>query len=441
MNYNTPYNLEAEESVLGAVLLKPDSLVRVLDIVTKDDFYKPAHSKIYEAMLMCYERGELIDPVILINTIKKTGDINQIGGEDTIFSILRTVPTAANIENYARIVKEKSILRKLINAATTIIEKATEAKDEVDYILDSSENSIFRISQNRERKEVSHVKDLIDKELARLEEVYKNKGSVTGIGSGFKELDKLTSGFHNSDLVIIAARPSMGKTAFALNIAMNASLFQRKKVLIFNLEMSNSQIFQRFIAAGSHVSLSKLKNGFLDEEEWGRVGLTTGRLAESGIFVADTPSITVMEIRALARRLKSTHGLDMIIIDYMQLIKGGRGSDNRQQEISDISRALKGLARELDIPIISLSQLSRAPEQRADKRPMLADLRDSGAIEQDADSVFFLYRDEYYKEDSDLKGVAELRIGKQRNGPTGKVSLKFFSDFDKFTDYLPGEIE
>ncbi len=437
--YNIPCNLEAEESLLGAILLKPDSLSKVVGQVAKGDFYKLAHSVIYDAMLDCYERGEVIDPVILVNVIKKKASLEQIGGEETIFNILRTVPTAANIENYARIVKEKSVLRKLIDGATKIIEMATEEKESVHQILDSSENTIFRISQNREKKEVSHARDLIDEELERLENVYKNKGAITGIGSGFKELDKLTSGFQDSDLVIVAARPSMGKTAFALNIAMNSSIIQNKSALIFSLEMSNAQVFQRFIAGAAQVSLSKLKNGFLGEEEWGRVGVATGRLADSKLYIADTPSITVMEIRALARRLKSSHGLDLIIIDYMQLIRGTRSSDNRQQEISEISRALKGLARELNVPILALSQLSRAPEQRSDRRPILADLRDSGAIEQDADTVIFLYRDEYYNEASDKKGLAEIKVGKQRNGPTGKVYLRFFSDFAKFGDYIPSK--
>lgn len=434
--YNIPHSLDAEESLLGAILLKPDSLSKIVGTVAKNDFYKLAHSVIYEAMLDCYEKGEIIDPVVLINIIQKKSELDKIGGEDTIFNILKTVPTAANIENYARIVKEKSVLRKLIDAATKIIEMATEEKDGVHQILDQSENSIFRVSQNREKKDISHARELIDEELERLERVYKNKGAITGIGSGFKELDKLTSGFQPSDLVIVAARPSMGKTALALNIAMNSAVIQKNNVLIFSLEMSNAQIFQRLISSSAQVSLSKLKNGFLDEEEWSRVGIATGRLADSRLYIADTPAITVMEIRAMARRLKSGQGLDLILIDYMQLIRGTRSSDSRQQEISDISRALKGLARELNVPIIALSQLSRAPEQRSDRRPILADLRDSGAIEQDADTVIFLYRDEYYNETSDKKGLAEIKVGKQRNGPTGKVFLRFFADFAKFGDYI-----
>lgn len=436
-NKHIPYDLDAEESVLGSILFKPDSLTKIVDLVKETDFYKPAHSVIYSAMLSCYEKGQVIDPVILVDNIKRENkNLNSIGGEETILNILKSVPNSANVESYAKIVKEKSTLRNLINVSTKIIEIATDAKDEVHNILDKAENLIFNISQDNERKEVIHVKDLINKELARLEDVYKNKGMVTGIASGLKSLDKVIAGFQPSDLSIIAARPSMGKTAFALNVAYNASLIQKQKVLIFSLEMSDSQIFQRLVSMGSQVSLTKLRNGFLTEEEWSRVGLVTSRLAESEIYVADTPSITVMEIRALSRRLKSSQGLDMILIDYLQLISGNRGKDNRQQEISDISRSLKGLARELGVPILLLSQLSRAPEQRSDRRPILSDLRDSGAIEQDADVVLFLYRDEYYNETSDKKGIAEIKIGKQRNGPIGKVYLRFFGEFGRFADYM-----
>tara|TARA_Y100001935_G_C17310406_1_gene515554 strand:- start:2097 stop:3416 length:1320 start_codon:yes stop_codon:yes gene_type:complete len=427
-----PYDLDAEESVLGAVLLKPDSLSRIVDIILPDDFYKKVHGVIYEAMLSCYEKGEIIDPVILVDRIKKNSS-SKVDSEEHIFNILKTVPSAANIQSYARIVKDKSLLRKLIDVSTNIAELASGSVDDVKGVLDKAENLVFNIAQKSERKELVHVKDLINNELARLEDVYKNKGSVTGISSGIKSLDKIISGFQKSDLIIVAARPSMGKTAFTLNIAYNASIVQKKKVLIFSLEMSDSQIFQRLVSLGSQVSLSKLKNGFLNEEEWSRVGLITSRLADSDLFVADTPTITVMEIRALCRRLKASHGLDLVVIDYMQLIKGYK-SESRQQEMSEISRSLKGLARELDVPIIVASQLSRAPEQRADKHPMLSDLRDSGAIEQDADIVIFLYRDDYYNESSEERGLADIKIGKQRNGPTGNARVKFFNEFGRFAD-------
>lgn len=426
-----PYNLEAEESVLGGILLRPDSLSKIMEIVSPEDFYKNSHKIIFESMLSSYENGDVIDTVLLIEKIKKQNQIAEIGGEEVIFEILNAVPTAANINSYAKIVKEKATLRRIINVGTQIAEIAYEGYEDVDQILDKAENLIFKVSQNKEKKDVVSVRDLIDEEFERLEQVYQNKGEVTGISSGFAQFDNMTSGFHPSDLIIIAARPSMGKTAFALNLTLNAAVRQKKGVLIFSLEMSNSQIFQRLISSESKVGLAKLRNGFLNSEEWAKVGLSTGRLAESPIYIADVPNVTVMEIRAISRRIKAEGKLDMILIDYLQLIRG-RGKEGRQQEISEISRALKGLARELDVPVVALSQLSRAPEQRSDRRPILSDLRDSGAIEQDADAVIFLYRDDYYNEDSPDKGIAEIIIQKQRNGPVGSIKLAFIHEITKF---------
>jgi replicative DNA helicase len=430
-----PYNIEAEQSILGGIFLKPDAVAKVIEIIKSDDFYKHSNKIIYEVMLECYEEGDVIDPLLVVEKLKKRQKLNEIGGEEELFDIIKSVPTAANIENYARIVKEKATLRKLIDVGTSIVELAYDGYDEVESIMDRAENMIFKIAQDKEKKEVYSVKDLIDEEFERLEKVYQNKGEVTGISSNFTEFDKMTSGFHPSDLVIIAARPSMGKTAFVLNLALSSAVKQKKGVLIFSLEMSNSQIFQRLISAEAKVPMKKLRNGFLDPEEWAKVGVATGRLAESPIFIADVPNVTVLEIRAISRRLKAEGKLDMILIDYLQLIKGRERSDNRQQEISDISRTLKGLARELNVPVIALSQLSRATEQRSDRRPMLSDLRDSGAIEQDADVVIFLYRDEYYNEESEHKGLAEIIIGKQRNGPVGTIYLRFFNEITKFEDY------
>lgn len=430
-----PYNIEAEHSVLGGIFVKPDAISKVLEIIKSEDFYKNANKIIYDTMLECYEQGEIIDPLLVIERLKKRQKLAEVGGEEEIVSIYKSVPTAANIENYAKIVKEKAMLRKLIDVGTSVVELAYDGVDEVEAIMDKAENMIFRVAQDKEKKEVYSVKDLIDEEFERLEKVYQNKGEVTGISSSFTEFDKMTSGFHPSDLVIIAARPSMGKTAFALNLALASAVKQKKGVLIFSLEMSNSQIFQRLISAESKVSMKKLRNGYLDPDEWARVGVATGRLAESPVFIADVPNVTVLEIRSIARRLKAENKLDMILIDYLQLIKGRDRTDNRQQEISDISRTLKGLARELNVPVIALSQLSRATEQRADRRPMLSDLRDSGAIEQDADVVIFLYRDEYYNEQSEDKGLAEVIIGKQRNGPVGTVVLRFFNEITKFEDF------
>ena len=386
-------------------------------------------------MLECYNQGMGIDPVLISEKLKRKNKFDEIGGESVLFEIIETVPTAANVVNYARIVKEKAILRGLINVGSQIVEMAHDGFEEVDSILDKAESLIFKVAENKENKEVVTLKELIQPELDRLEQVVHNKGVTTGISSGFKNFDQMTSGFHDSDLVIIAARPSMWKTAFVLNLALNAAVKQNKGVLVFSLEMSNSQIFQRFLAIEAKIPLAKIRNGFIDEHEWGQLGIASGKLANSNVQIADVPNVTVLEIRAMSRRIKAAGKLDMILIDYLQLIKGVGKGDNRQQEISDISRSLKGIARELNVPVIALSQLSRAPEQRADRRPMLSDLRDSGAIEQDADMVVFLYRDEYYNEDSETKGLAEVIIGKQRTGPVGTVKLTFLSEFTKFAYY------
>ena len=430
-----PYSNEAEKSVLGGILLKQDVLEDIVEILKISDFYKLSHQYIYEVMLECYNQGMGIDPVLISEKLKRKNKFDEIGGESVLFEIIETVPTAANVVNYARIVKEKAILRGLINVGSQIVEMAHDGFEEVDSILDKAESLIFKVAENKENKEVVTLKELIQPELDRLEQVVHNKGVTTGISSGFKNFDQMTSGFHDSDLVIIAARPSMGKTAFVLNLALNAAVKQNKGVLVFSLEMSNSQIFQRFLAIKKKIPLAKIRNGFIDEHEWGQLGIASGKLANSNVQIADVPNVTVLEIRAMSRRIKAAGKLDMILIDYLQLIKGVGKGDNRQQEISDISRSLKGIARELNVPVIALSQLSRAPEQRADRRPMLSDLRDSGAIEQDADMVVFLYRDEYYNEDSETKGLAEVIIGKQRNGPVGTVKLTFLSEFTKFADY------
>jgi len=435
-----PHNMEAEESILGAIFLKPDAINRITDILRSRDFYKPAHKIIFEAMIMTIEKGEVVDPLIIINQLEKEGKLSDIGGQESIFRFMDIVPTAANIEYYAKIVKEKSILRGLIDAGTSIIEEAYDSQEDVDQILDKAENTIFKIAQNRDKKDVTLLRDLIDSELQRLQEVFANKGEVTGIGTGFSEFDKKTSGFHPANLVIIAARPAMGKTAFALNVALNAAQKYKKNVLLFSLEMANEEIFHRLLSADARIPLQKIKKGFMDPEEWQKVGISTGRLAETPLYIADTPNVSVMEIRTICRRLKAENKLDMVVIDYIGLIRGrNSNSDNRQQEMSEISRGLKLLARELGIPIIALSQLSRGVESRNDKRPMLSDLRDSGAIEQDADLVVFLYRDEYYHPESEHKGLAEAIIAKQRNGSTGTTFLRFFGEYTKFTDYTPRE--
>ncbi len=431
-----PSSIEAEKSVLGGIFLKPDIFGDVVEILHPNDFYKNGHKLIYEAMRDIYNSGTGIDPIVVVNKLKKNEKFDELVGEQLLFDIISDVPTAANIIEYAKIVKEKATLRRLGEVGTKIVELAYEGYEEVDNILDKAEGMIFKISENVDSKDLVSLKDVIAQEFVRLEKVYQNKGVATGISSGFSDFDQMTSGFHPSDLIILAARPAMGKTAFALNLVLNAAMKSKKGVLLFSLEMSSSQLLQRLLSIEAGIGLQKIRNGFLDPDDWGKLGLASMKLSNSEINIADLPNVNVLEIRAIARRLKAAGKLDMIIIDYLQLIKGNstRG-DNRQQEISEISRALKGIARELDIPIIALSQLSRATEQRADRRPMLSDLRESGAIEQDADMVMFLYRDDYYNEDSEDKGLTEVIIGKQRNGPVGTIKLRFFHEYTKFENF------
>lgn len=431
-----PSSLEAERSVLGGIFLKPDIFGEIVEAISPKDFYKVAHRVIFESMLEVYGSGESIDPILVIDRLKRKNKFEDIGGESILYEIIEEVPTAANIMTYAKIIKEKSTLRHLGEIGTKIVEMTYEGYEDVDTILDKAEGLIFKVAENKETKDIISLKEVMSTEFERLEKVFQNKGIATGISSGFKSFDDMTSGFHPSDLVILAARPSMGKTALALNLALNAAMKEDKAILIFSLEMSSSQLLQRLLAIEAGIGLQKIRNGFLNDDDWGRLGIASGKLANSEINIADVPNVNVLEIRSIARRLKASGKLDMILIDYLQLIKGSSSkSDNRQQEISDISRSLKGIARELDIPIIALSQLSRAPEQRADRRPMLSDLRESGAIEQDADMVVFLYRDDYYNDESESKGITEVIIGKQRNGPVGTVSLRFFHEMTKFGDY------
>lgn len=431
-----PSSIEAERAVLGGIFLKEDAFADIIEILSPNDFYKNAHRLIYEAMREIYNLGEKIDPIVVMNQLKKEEKFEEIGGDQVFYDIIEEVPTAANIVAYAKIIKEKATLRRLGDVGTKIVEMAYEGYDEVETILDRAEGMIFKISENNDSKDIVKIRDAMAEEFLRLEKVYANKGTTIGISSGFADFDQMTSGFQPSDLIILAARPAMGKTAFALNLALNAAVKSNKAVLLFSLEMSSSQLLQRLLAVEAGIGLQKIKTGFLAPEDWGRLGIASGRLAQTEINIADTPNVGVLEIRAYARRLKAAGKLDMILIDYLQLIKGSSGkNENRQQEISDISRSLKGIARELDVPIIALSQLSRATEQRADRRPMLSDLRESGAIEQDADMVMFLYRDDYYNEETEEKGITEVIIGKHRNGPTGTVKLRFFHELTKFENY------
>lgn len=434
-----PQNTEAEQSVLGSILLDSSALVSAMDILQPDDFYRDAHRQIYQAILALSDRGEPVDMITLCEELNRRGSLEAVGGVAYISTLANYVPSAANIEHYARIVKEKATLRDLISAAQRITAIGYEGQDEIEKILDEAEKLIFAVGEQRTGHDFAAVKDILLDAFENIEKVYQSKGQLTGVPSGFVDLDHMTSGFQPSDLIILAARPSMGKSAFALNVALHAAVRHHVPVAIFSLEMSKEQMAQRLLCAEANVDAHRLRTGYIEDEDWPRLTRAVGPLAEAPIFIDDTPGISVAEIRSKARRLKAERGLGLIIIDYLQLIQGRGKSESRQMEISEISRSLKGLARELLVPIISLAQLSRAPEQRQDHRPMLSDLRESGSLEQDADVVMFLYRDEYYNPDTEDKNLAELIIAKQRNGPTGVVKLVWLKQFTKFVNLEKAE--
>ncbi|WP_282938652.1 replicative DNA helicase [Paenibacillus sp. RC67] len=427
-----PQNLEAEQAVLGAILLDSDSLVTAMERITNDDFYRTSHQRIYEAMIELAEGNEPIDLITLTALLQNKQQLEEIGGIKYLSELANAVPTAANIDYYAQIVEEKSMLRRLIRAATNIVTEGYAATDDVGDLLSDAEKRILEISQRRSSTGFIAIRDVLMEVFDKVEFLYNNKGGTTGVKSGFQDLDKMTSGFQRSDLIIVAARPSVGKTAFALNIAQNVGVREKETVAIFSLEMGAAQLVQRMICAEANVDAGRMRTGFLESDDWEKLTMAIGALSEANIYIDDSPSVTVADIRAKCRRLKQERGLGMILIDYLQLIHGRGKGDNRQQEVSEISRTLKQIARELDVPVIALSQLSRGVEQRQDKRPMMSDLRESGSIEQDADIVAFLYRDDYYDKESEKKNIIEIIIAKQRNGPVGTVELAFLKNFNKF---------
>ncbi len=439
-----PQHLEAEQSVLGGILIENYSINKVTEILKPDDFYRDSHRKIYEALISLSERDEPADSITLTNELKNSGDLDSVGGASYVASLIDLVPTAANIEYYAKIVKEKAILRKLIQTSTDIITQSYEDRGDVEGFLDEAERAIFDISENRVRPSFFPIKDVVKDSFRILERLYEKKELVTGIPSGFKDLDRMTAGFQPSDLIIVAGRPSMGKTAFCLNLAQYAAIEKKTPIAIFSLEMSKEQLVIRMLCSEAHVEGTKLRSGFLSESDWPRLTIAAGNLSDAPIYIDDSAALTVLELRAKARRLKTERGgLGMIIVDYLQLMKGRSRVESRQQEISEISRSLKALAKELNIPLIAVSQLSRKTEERTGNRPQLSDLRESGAIEQDADLILFIYRDEVYNKDPDNpnRGKAEIIIGKQRNGPIGKVDLAFLDKFTSFKELYRGESE
>ncbi len=428
-----PHNVEAEQSVLGAMILDKDALITVTEIIKSDDFYKDAHKEIYDAIIDLYNSDEPVDLVTLSDELRNRGTLDALGGVTYLSDLSTSGILTSNAKYYAKIVEEKALLRRLIQASAHIIEKGYEA-EEAETLLDMAEKSIFDISQKKNREGFSPIKEILLETFERIEQLHANKGAITGLSTGFADMDRKTSGLQKSDLILIAGRPSMGKTAFAINVCQNAAVRYGHSVAIFSLEMSKDQLVQRMLSAESHIEIQNIRNGNLAEDEWPKLAMSMGPLAQAKIFIDDTPGINMMEIRAKCRRLKMEKGLDLIMIDYLQLMSSHDKSESRQQEISGISRALKILAREMECPVIALSQLSRAPELRADHRPILSDLRESGAIEQDADIVMFLYRDEYYDPDTEKKNIGELIISKHRNGSTGTIELAWLGPYTKFAN-------
>jgi replicative DNA helicase len=430
-----PQNLEAEQSLLGGLLVDAESINKVADIVGPDDFYREAHARIYEVILDLYDRNEPIDLITVSSAGKDKGIIEKIGGITYLNTLVDLMPSAANIAQYAKMVREKAMLRRLMNVATEIIEKGHEVDLSVDSYIDEAEKMIFQVSENKLKPSFFSVRDIVKENVKTIEKLSQNKQAVIGVPTGFTDLDKLTSGLQPSDLIVVAGRPSMGKTAFCMNIAQHVGNLNSgtAPVGIFSLEMSKEQLVTRLLSSESEVGQSKLRTGSLSGTDWQRLAQAAGKLCEASIFIDDSPGLTVLELRARARRLKKEHGLSLLIIDYLQLMKGRNSAERREQEISEISRSLKGLAKELNIPVIAISQLNRMVESREDRRPRLSDLRESGAIEQDADVIVFIYRDEVYnKNDEATKGIAEAIIGKQRNGPTDTVRLAFLSECAAF---------
>jgi replicative DNA helicase len=437
-----PHNLEAERSVLGAILLHNDAFNLAAEVIDSGDFFRDAHRRIFDRMVKLSERNNAIDLVTLKDELGRAGELDEVGGPAYIAALVDGVPRSMNVEHYARIIKEKATLRNLIFSANKILSTAYEGAEEADLILDQAEHAIFAIADDKIREGFVSLRELAHSSLDTIEKLHARKELVTGVPTGFTDLDEMTSGLQPSDLIIVAARPSMGKTSLVLNVAQHVGTKTDMTVGFFSLEMSKEQLFMRLLTSEARIDAHRLRGGFLGERDWGRLSTAIGTLSEAKIFIDDTPSIGVLEMRAKCRRLKSEHGLHLVIIDYIQLMQGRGRFENRTLEVASISRSLKGLAKELSVPIVVLSQLSRAPESRSDHRPQLSDLRESGALEQDADVVAFIFREDLYQDKSqpptDAQGVAELIIGKQRNGPTGVVKLAFIREFTRFENLALG---
>ena len=431
-----PQNIEAEQAVLGAMLIKKEAIAEVSQLLKPADFYREAHRIVYETMLELFNKNEAVDLITVTEQLRKNDLLEKAGGIAFVTSLANAVPTAANVEYHARIVEEKAQLRNLINSATEIAGMAYEASDDITDVMDKSEKMILEVAARQNSGSFVPIKEILMDTFSKIEKLYETKGGITGLPSGFKDLDKLTSGLQPSDLILVAARPSMGKTAFTLNIAQHVAVHENKSVAFFSLVMSKEQLVQRMLCSEGGIDSQRLRVGELEENDWEKLINAADRLSRAPIYIDDTAGITVMELRSKARRLKAEHDLQLIVIDYLQLMQGrsSKNSDNRQQEISEISRSLKALARELNVPVIALSQLSRSVESRQVKKPMLSDLRESGSLEQDADIVMFLYREDYYDPETEHKNITDVIIAKHRNGPVDTVQLFFHKQFTKFAD-------
>lgn len=428
---SSPQSIEAEKSVLGSMMIDKNVIAQTVEILSAEDFYRDAHKYIFKSIVEMYQRDEPIDEITLLEHLKSTDRLEKSGGISYITEIGSSVLTTANVKSYIKIVEDKATLRKLIDSSTKIIESCYNNQDDVEKVIDVAEQKIFDLAEKKSSSDFEPLSDILERGFEQIETLFNNKGEVTGVGSGFKDLDDLTSGFQKGDMILIAARPSMGKTTFALNIAEHAALREGKSVVIFSLEMSKEQLAYKLLCSEANVDMLKLRTGNLEDKDWENIARASGPLSSAKIYIDDTAGVSIMEMRSKCRRLKIEYGIDLILIDYLQLMSGS-GEESRQQEVSEISRNIKAIAKEMQCPVIALSQLSRAPEQRADHRPMLSDLRESGSIEQDADLVMFLYRDEYYNKETEEKNVAECIIAKQRNGPVGNVKLAWIGQFSKF---------
>ena len=428
-----PHNLEAEESVLGSMLLSRDAIAEVLELLHEDDFYRPAHRTVFRSVLDLYSHGQAVDPVTVAEELRRDGELADVGGAPFVHTLVSSVPTAANAGYYARIVKEAGILRRLIDVGTRIVQLGFETPQDTERAVDLAESWVYQVAQGRVSEDYQSLREVLTSTLEAIERLHNDSREITGVATGFPELDRLTSGLQSSNLVIVAARPAVGKSTLGLDIARNASVRSGVPTVVFSLEMSRTELVQRLMCAECSVDMQRLRTGRMEDSDWTRLTRSLGKLAEAPLFIDDSASLTMMELRAKCRRLKQRHGLGLVIVDYLQLMQPGKRVESRQQEVSEISRSLKLLAKELAIPVIAISQLSRQTEARSDKKPMLSDLRESGALEQDADMVMFIYREDLYDSESPRKGEADLIVAKHRNGPTDTVTVTFQGQYSRFT--------